>query len=154
MSPMSPCDIQDDIQRPRPDLLSDQFPTPDTFSTQDPPGSASGRDRSHSHGHDHDHDHTDNSASRSQSSGAASDPGFATRMNGLINEALGREPDGQSVIEPDSVLGESGRLYHGYKDGKYYIPNDAVRIPAPSASPHVYLPRHTAAARRLPARPA
>lgn len=29
-----------------------------------------------------------------------------------------REPTNSSVYEPDSVVGESGRLYHGYKEGK------------------------------------
>lgn len=37
-----------------------------------------------------------------------------------------RLPSGSSVIDPDSVLGESGRYYHGYKDGKYFLPNDEV----------------------------
>lgn len=54
------------------------------------------------------------------------DPDFAKRANDLINQALGRTAGGTSVIEPDSILGESGRLYHGYKDGKYLLPNDAV----------------------------
>lgn len=51
---------------------------------------------------------------------------FVEEANALINAALSRKPEGTSVIEPDSVLGESGRLYHGYKDGKYFLPNDAV----------------------------
>ncbi|KAK8131323.1 S-adenosyl-L-methionine-dependent methyltransferase, partial [Apiospora sp. TS-2023a] len=37
-----------------------------------------------------------------------------------------REPSNASVYEPDSVVGESGRLYHGYKEGKYFLPNDAA----------------------------
>lgn len=53
-------------------------------------------------------------------------PDFAKRANALINAQLGRTPDGMSVIDPDSILDESGRLYHGYKDGKYLLPNDAV----------------------------
>lgn len=55
------------------------------------------------------------------------DRNFAVVANDLINATLGRVPDGHSVIEPDSVLDESGRLYHGYKSGKYFLPNDAVR---------------------------
>lgn len=51
---------------------------------------------------------------------------FAERANALINKSLGRESEGSSVVEPNSILGESGRLYHGYEDGKYYLPNDAV----------------------------
>ncbi|KAH8674149.1 S-adenosyl-L-methionine-dependent methyltransferase [Xylariales sp. PMI_506] len=54
------------------------------------------------------------------------DPYFALRANDLINITLGCTPTGGSVVEPDSVLGESGRLYHGYKDGKYFLPNDAA----------------------------
>ncbi|KAM0809208.1 hypothetical protein AB5N19_09551 [Seiridium cardinale] len=46
------------------------------------------------------------------------DPNFAIIANDMINKALGRTPGGNSVIEPDSVLGESGRLYHGFNEGK------------------------------------
>lgn len=55
------------------------------------------------------------------------DPEFANVANDMVNKALGRTPNGNSVLEPDSVLGESGRLYHGFKHGKYFLPNDAVR---------------------------
>ncbi|KAF3008195.1 hypothetical protein E8E14_008223 [Neopestalotiopsis sp. 37M] len=51
---------------------------------------------------------------------------FKASRNKLVNESLGRTPGGLSVIDPSSVLGDSGRLYHGYKDGKYYFPNDAA----------------------------
>ncbi|KAH8682540.1 hypothetical protein BX600DRAFT_506126 [Xylariales sp. PMI_506] len=51
---------------------------------------------------------------------------FATTANKFIDQSLGRVPSGGSVIEPDSVLGESGRLYHGYKEGKYFLPNDVA----------------------------
>lgn len=61
---------------------------------------------------------------------AVPQPDFAGRANALINASLGRTPDGMSVIDPDSILDESGRLYHGYKDGKYLLPNDAVCSPA------------------------
>ncbi|KAI1855358.1 hypothetical protein JX266_000223 [Neoarthrinium moseri] len=54
-----------------------------------------------------------------------SDADFAMAANRLINATLGRIPDGNSVVEPDSVL-ESGRLYNGYKYGKYFLPNDAA----------------------------
>ncbi|KAH8649920.1 S-adenosyl-L-methionine-dependent methyltransferase [Xylariales sp. PMI_506] len=53
-------------------------------------------------------------------------PGFATAANGLINKILDRTPSGGSVVEPDSVLGDSQRLYHGYKEGRYFLPNDAA----------------------------
>ncbi|KAI1854313.1 hypothetical protein JX265_000721 [Neoarthrinium moseri] len=33
---------------------------------------------------------------------------------------------GQSVYDTDSVVAESGISYHGYKPGKYYLPNDAA----------------------------
>lgn len=61
------------------------------------------------------------------SSASGSDPSFVEQANAHIDAALSRT-DGKSVIEPDSVLGESGRLYHGYKEGKYMLPNDAVRF--------------------------
>lgn len=51
---------------------------------------------------------------------------FAERANALVNASMGCTPDGTSVVDPDSILDESGRLYHGYKDGKYLLPNDAV----------------------------
>ncbi|KAH8671482.1 S-adenosyl-L-methionine-dependent methyltransferase [Xylariales sp. PMI_506] len=57
---------------------------------------------------------------------APRDTHFAEVANALISELLGQEPSGASVLEPDSVLGESGRLYHGYKEGTYYLPNDAA----------------------------
>lgn len=54
------------------------------------------------------------------------DLGIAEYASALANSSLDRIPDGRSVIDPDSVLDESGRLYHGYKDGAYLLPNDAV----------------------------
>lgn len=39
-----------------------------------------------------------------------------------------RESSGASVVEPNSVVEDNGRTYHGYKEGKYYLPNDAVSI--------------------------
>ncbi|KAH8658457.1 S-adenosyl-L-methionine-dependent methyltransferase [Xylariales sp. PMI_506] len=54
------------------------------------------------------------------------EPNYAAQANELINSSLGRTPEGGSVVDPDSVLGESGRLYHGHKDGKYFLPNDAA----------------------------
>lgn len=62
----------------------------------------------------------------SHTHGLMPQPNFAARANQLIDDSLGRTPDGTSVIDPDSVLDESGRLYHGYRDGKYLLPNDAV----------------------------
>lgn len=67
------------------------------------------------------------------------DPDFAAIANDIINKTLNRQPAGTSVVEPDSVLGESGRLYHGYKEGKYLLPNDAVRENSPSPFRKGYL---------------
>lgn len=36
-------------------------------------------------------------------------------------------PTGSSIVEEDSVDWYNGRTYHGYRDGKYWFPNDAVR---------------------------
>ncbi|KAM0809205.1 putative S-adenosyl-L-methionine-dependent methyltransferase [Seiridium cardinale] len=58
--------------------------------------------------------------------GGSSTPSFAQVANDMINKSLRRRPGGTSVVEPDSVLGDSGRLYHGYKEGKYMLPNDAA----------------------------
>ncbi|KAK8085652.1 hypothetical protein PG997_006923 [Apiospora hydei] len=43
-----------------------------------------------------------------------------------IPSEIYRRSSGASVFEPNSVAGESGRLYHGYKEGKYFLPNDAA----------------------------
>ncbi|KAI1874233.1 uncharacterized protein JN550_002812 [Neoarthrinium moseri] len=51
---------------------------------------------------------------------------FVQKANELINASLERTPGGTSVVEPDSILEESGRLYHGYNQGKYFLPNDAA----------------------------
>ncbi|KAK8087532.1 S-adenosylmethionine-dependent methyltransferase, partial [Apiospora hydei] len=40
-------------------------------------------------------------------------------------DEFARTSSGASVTEPDSVAWENGRTYHGYKEGKYYLPNDA-----------------------------
>ncbi|KAK8106595.1 S-adenosyl-L-methionine-dependent methyltransferase [Apiospora kogelbergensis] len=42
----------------------------------------------------------------------------------FADEELLREPTGSSIYEPDHVVGESGRQYHGYKEGSYLLPND------------------------------
>jgi hypothetical protein len=44
----------------------------------------------------------------------------------IPDDDLFRATSGVSVHDHESVIGESGRLYHGYKAGKYYLPNDAV----------------------------
>ncbi|KAK9426222.1 hypothetical protein SUNI508_12493 [Seiridium unicorne] len=46
----------------------------------------------------------------------------------FIDPELVRNSSGSSVLEEDAVLGESGRTYHGYKDGlsSYLLPNDGA----------------------------
>ncbi|KAK6068342.1 methyltransferase domain-containing protein [Seiridium cupressi] len=66
-------------------------------------------------------------------------PDFARRANDLINESLGRKSGGTSVVEPDSVLGDSGRLYHGYHEGKYLMPNDAAEQDRLDLQHNIYL---------------
>ncbi|KAI0177191.1 S-adenosyl-L-methionine-dependent methyltransferase [Pestalotiopsis sp. NC0098] len=54
------------------------------------------------------------------------------QLNPLIphfaDPELDRQSSGCSVVEEGSILGESGRTYHGYKDGTsgYLLPNDAA----------------------------
>lgn len=49
-----------------------------------------------------------------------------------IPKELIRVRTGGSILETDSVIGQFGRSYHGYKEGKYLLPNDFVRIPPPT----------------------
>lgn len=41
-------------------------------------------------------------------------------------EHVDRKSAGCSVIDTNSKLDDSGRTFHGYKEGKYFLPNDAV----------------------------
>lgn len=45
---------------------------------------------------------------------------------GIDWEHVDRSPTGSSIIDRSSVAHESGRTFHGYKDGKYFLPNDAA----------------------------
>lgn len=45
-----------------------------------------------------------------------------------VPEEFYRQPTGATVAEPESVLGTSGRTYHGFKQGKYFLPNDGVSL--------------------------
>lgn len=47
-----------------------------------------------------------------------------------IPEDFLRQPTGSTIAEPESVLGRSGRTYHGFKEGKYFMPNDGVSCTA------------------------
>lgn len=55
-------------------------------------------------------------------------PGEPAREPFIAPELLNWKATGDSVYDPDSDLGASGRFYHGYKDGKYFLPNDAVGL--------------------------
>lgn len=52
-----------------------------------------------------------------------------------LPEELDIKTTGTSVFEPESVWDNNGRSYHGFKEGKYFLPNDAVSL-VPS---HFYL---------------
>jgi hypothetical protein len=54
-------------------------------------------------------------------------PEFLSASKYDIPEELIRVPTGHSVLDTDHVVEDFGRTYHGYKAGKYLIPNDAVR---------------------------
>ncbi|ORY71014.1 S-adenosyl-L-methionine-dependent methyltransferase [Pseudomassariella vexata] len=43
-----------------------------------------------------------------------------------IPEELLRTRTGTSVVEEGSILDASGRTYHSYKEGKYFLPNDTA----------------------------
>ncbi|KAH8655782.1 S-adenosyl-L-methionine-dependent methyltransferase [Xylariales sp. PMI_506] len=64
------------------------------------------------------------------SSNSASYSNFQTLAYELNNAAdwenHDRPPTGNSVIDVDSVVGDSGRTYQGYKEGTYFLPNDAA----------------------------
>lgn len=53
-------------------------------------------------------------------------------------EHIDRKQAGCSVIDMNSIPDESGRTFHGYKEGKYFLPNDAVS-PLPPIEPHKLL---------------
>lgn len=52
-----------------------------------------------------------------------------TEPRGIDHEHEHRVPTGESVIDTAAVFDDSGRSYHGYKQGKYFLPNDGVLIP-------------------------
>lgn len=53
-----------------------------------------------------------------------------------VPEELIREPTGESIAEPGSILDEeSGRTFVNHDTGRYFFPNDAVRQPLPSFCP-------------------
>jgi len=50
-------------------------------------------------------------------------------------EELRHIPTSSYVLEAESVVGELGRTYHSYNQGKYYLPNDAVSASASGCNP-------------------
>lgn len=60
----------------------------------------------------------------------ANSPDFfsSTEHDAVDHEHLDRVPTGGSVIDTNAVYDDSGRSFHGYKEGKYFAPNDAVMI--------------------------
>jgi hypothetical protein len=54
------------------------------------------------------------------------DGGHNTAATGVDWENFDRTPSGSSIIDTHSVSDDSGRTFHGYKEGKYFLPNDAV----------------------------
>lgn len=78
---------------------------------------------------------------------SAYDPGSVMPVDATATEQLGfyepesssstgysippeliRVPTGGSVIDEQSVVGDFGRTYQAYKEGRYFLPNDAVSI--------------------------
>jgi hypothetical protein len=56
---------------------------------------------------------------------------------GVPEEVLRHERDSaersttNSIVPQDAILGDSGRTYHAYEEGKYFLPNDPVIIIPP-----------------------
>lgn len=50
------------------------------------------------------------------------------RIYNFKDPELDRESSGSSVLDDSAIIGESGRTYHGYKDGltSYLLPNDGA----------------------------
>lgn len=69
----------------------------------------------------------DATAATQDGAAAAADQTMNAFSPTFADEELMREPTGSSIYEPDHVVGESGRRYHGYKEGSYLLPNDEVR---------------------------
>jgi hypothetical protein len=78
---------------------------------------------------------------------------FSQIMSGdSIGTAIGKDwehasriSSGSSILDTSSVMDESGRSFHGYKEGKYFLPNDAVRTTPPSMHSSM---KHTKISRR------
>lgn len=59
---------------------------------------------------------------------AANPPRITSKvpLEAWIPGEIFRVPTGTSIVEPHSVPGDNGRLYNGYREGKYLLPNDPV----------------------------
>lgn len=75
---------------------------------------------------DRDRDRSDRHSMASSTSGSVSSQPTSI----LMPAGVPREPTGSTIVEPDSVFDDSGRSFHGYKEGKYFLPNDAVSLPS------------------------
>ncbi|KAK7911933.1 hypothetical protein PG985_014414 [Apiospora marii] len=65
-------------------------------------------------------------ASSTSGSGSGSGSIHSQPTSILMPAEVPREPTGSTIVEPDSVFDDSGRSFHGYKEGKYFLPNDAA----------------------------
>jgi hypothetical protein len=55
-------------------------------------------------------------------------PVNAVDLNAL-RTPTNRTPTGSTITEPDSVYDPLGDMtFHGYREGKYFLPNDGVRV--------------------------
>lgn len=50
----------------------------------------------------------------------------AAASAGIDWEHIDRSPTGSTITDGGAVIDESGRTFHGYKEGKYFLPNDAA----------------------------
>jgi hypothetical protein len=57
---------------------------------------------------------------------APSDLSRDTSSGSVDWEHVGRHPIGSSIIDASSVGDEPGRTFHGYREGKCFLPNDAA----------------------------
>jgi hypothetical protein len=58
---------------------------------------------------------------------------FTRPERGLDHSHTYSVPTGESVIDNAAVFDDSGRSFHGYKEGKYFMPNDGVNSINPNS---------------------
>jgi hypothetical protein len=93
-----------------------------------PPGAATIASGRSDGGDARDQDRSNRHSMASSSSGSGIISSQPTSI--LMLADVPREPTGSTIVEPDSVFDDSGRSFHGYKEGKYFLPNDAVSQPS------------------------